>query len=54
MITVVSFTQEGAIVYGTAIDDGSGYERFYGYQIPAPDPCTPKTIAEELQNQKFK
>lgn len=51
MITVVSFTQEDAIVYGTAMDDGAGYQRFYGYQIPTPDPCTAETIAAALEQQ---
>lgn len=51
MITVVSFTKTGSIVYGTAMDDGAGYERFYGYEISAPSPCTEDAIAAELQKQ---
>jgi len=52
MITVISFTQKGDTVYGTAMDDGAGYERFYGYQIVAPDVCTKEAIIEELGKQE--
>lgn len=51
MITVVSFTKTGNTVFGTAMDDGAGYERFYGYEITAPDPCTEEAIAAELEKQ---
>ena len=51
MITVVSFTKTGTTVAGTAMDDGAGYERFYGYEITAPDPCTEETIAAVLEQQ---
>lgn len=51
MITVVSFTKTKSSVYGTAMDDGAGYERFYGYEISVPSPCTEETIAAELQKQ---
>ena len=51
MITVVSFTKTKSVVYGTAMDDGAGYERFYGYEIPVPSPCTEEAIVAELQKQ---
>jgi hypothetical protein len=51
MITVVSFAEAGSAVYGTAMNDGAGCERFYGYEIPVPTPCTEETIAAELQKQ---
>ena len=51
MIAVVSFAKTGSVVYGTAMDDGAGYERFYGYEITVPSPCTEETIAAELQEQ---
>ena len=51
MITVVSFAKAGSVVYGTAMDNGAGYERFYGYQIPVPSSCTEEAIAAELQKQ---
>ena len=51
MITVVSFTKTESVVYGTAMDSGAGYERFYGYKIPAPSPCTEEAIVAELQKQ---
>jgi len=51
MITVVFFAKVGSVVYGTAMDNGAGYERFYGYRIPAPSPCTEEAIAAELEKQ---
>jgi hypothetical protein len=52
MITVISFTKEDAIVYGTAMDDGAGYERFFGYSINVPDPCDAESIATALEAQE--
>lgn len=51
MIAVISFTKAKSVVYGTAMDDSAGYERFYGYEIPVPTLCTEETIAAELQKQ---
>ena len=51
MIAVVSFATVEFIAYGTAMDDGAGYERFYVYKIPEPSPCTEEAIAVELQKQ---
>ena len=52
MITVVSFTETKSAVYGTAMDNGAGYERFYGFALPVEDPTgdlTPKKIAGLLE-----
>lgn len=52
MITVVTLDTDGTKAYGTAVDDGAGYERFYGYCVKAPTPCNEETVAKALEAEK--